>query len=317
MNEHVKCRNPRCSFECYRNWSNKYGSVVCHSLDQLPCEFIRYRGNMSLVAGSSSESIQKTIKSFLYELRKWKKRQANQDVEFQIRAVAHCTSSQAMHYDFVAYSSSNISIARLREAVTAMWKTSGGVTVTFKPQEEEHEVGQALYIHKAIKPNRFRRKRIFLLNHNELHLTWQTRGFFRGVTINELWRQVRIEWFGEESVLAFEEKIKRKRHQENERQNEINKLSEDVTYEQPDSASDGDQETTTRSIPWLEVSDRVRAANTIITTTIKRPFYAHVFYIKLLPIPPPLKNRVGRFGAFLPRKQAKHSLLSKWCSCFS
>lgn len=223
--ETVKCRDPRCSLSCYRNWSHKNGSILAHFLEQLDERFTRFRGNLSFMDSATTKDVRATKERFLYELRKWKKRKANRGVEFELRAVVHCTGPSQLHYDFVAYADGFVSTARLKSDVRAMWSKAGGRTMAFTEQDPDRQTGQARYVYKSVSRVRFRRKRIYLLNTNTIRMAWNTGKFFRGATLNQLWREVRISWFGEESVLEWEAKRAERRERHHNRQCQINALA--------------------------------------------------------------------------------------------
>jgi len=152
---------------------------------------------------ASIQDIKNAKKKFLHELRKWKSRKSNLESGFQMRAVVHCTGEE-MHFDFVAYSNRNIVSDRLRCDLRGIWKMAGGKSMTILDLEKERLGGQARYLYKAVNAEKFKRKRIYLLNTSQIQMTWNTRNFFQSKTSKDLWREVRVSWFGEESVREFE-----------------------------------------------------------------------------------------------------------------
>jgi hypothetical protein len=181
--------------------------------------FNYYRGSLAFTRETGGDERRKIKSQFLYRLRTWKKRKENAGVCFEIRAVAHSTKPTECHYDYLAYSNSLKSFQYLKKEIAELWVMSGGKRMTFLEIDQEKEYSQANYIHKRLSDKKFKNKRIYLLCRNGLPQSWSTRNFYQGKNKEqELWRGLKIIWYGLESVLKWENEKKKKRKQKTEKE---------------------------------------------------------------------------------------------------
>ena len=295
-----KCRDPRCSFACYRNWSFKQGSIFCHFLETIRNDFQFFRGSFRFGPDSSERDVDNIKKAFLYELRKWKRRKANRETTFEINAIAHCTNANSLHYDFIAYASKHVSAQHLISEIRQLWRTAGGFAITLVEQEDSRLFGQGRYLYKLMSQKRFRRKRIFLLRRNGLRISWQTKTFFQGKRQAQLWREVRVEWFGEDEVKQWE--LMQQRTGKNPTTEDTKRAKSVVNRKTMDSSAccvPKHSASTIRDWDRTEKLGLISSARAASTVPHADTIHPPIFLISgLLPLPPPCKKLERQFSVW-------------------
>lgn len=72
-----KCRNPRCSLECYREWGRKEAAILNAYLKRLPENTLLYTGTLTINADIDKSTLLSARKGFAALFRKYMGRLLN------------------------------------------------------------------------------------------------------------------------------------------------------------------------------------------------------------------------------------------------
>lgn len=209
-----KCRNPRCSTDCYSNFAHKQAAIIDQQLSQLQKSVYEYdsmgritclvsfasptiyRGSLHFAPDTTVDDVKK-IKTRFLKLRQ----KSSAQFQFQLHCTQHCTAIDSMHYDFIAYSDDDPAV--LMPQFRDLAKAAGFSRVSIVPLGDHEITPTAKYASKAIDQEKLKQSNHYLPEKNGLHISWHTGGFFRKSTA-ELWRDCRIDWFGLPAVEQYE-----------------------------------------------------------------------------------------------------------------
>ena len=205
-----QCGNARCSWECYSLWSKRQALILNYFLDEhLPSRMRLFRGNFKLSDDATLNAVKSIKGKFNSRIRNWKRRTANRNTTIEFRAIQHVTAPDKMHFDIVLYSDTIQRNRVFTREIRDLWTASGGARTSLVPQEPDLATAQSHYLTKDLSSKRRKRTRLYLPAKNGSHISWQTGNFYQGREPQDIFRDWKCEWFGEESVILWESVIQR------------------------------------------------------------------------------------------------------------
>jgi hypothetical protein len=185
-----RCRNPRCSFECKRAWSEKESALDEFLLSKLPPGYRVYRGSLKLPKDANADDHEEAKARFSRHINQTRK--AGAVLEF--KAYAHDTDPYNRHWDYLLYS--DLSAGAVFEAVqTGAGKA--GFTASCVPVGNDLDERQrwAAYNTKLNQqPGRTPGEYIFLPADDGSRLIWNSKGWYHGYKKEALWVELRQQW---------------------------------------------------------------------------------------------------------------------------
>ncbi|AMV38688.1 hypothetical protein VT85_14715 [Planctomyces sp. SH-PL62] len=181
-----KCRNPRCSLDCQKNWSRKLGTCLSrHLSDQQAKGYQVLTGNLMMAAGSTASMHRDARAKFLKSIKRWADRHG---YVVQVHGTIHVTAPDACHWDVGVWT--NAPLTPLHDFWAKAWVRAGGRRLSLVvPGDIEASA------HYQAKPvARVRDQAHYLPSSSGLECTWATAGFWGDTSADEVWAKVIREW---------------------------------------------------------------------------------------------------------------------------
>lgn len=183
-----KCRNPRCSLDCQKNWSRKLGTVLArHLSDQEAKGYQVLTGNLMMPPKASACMHKEAREKFLLSIRRWAKRHG---YVVQVHGTIHVTSPDACHWDVVVWT--DAPKTPLHDFWSKSWARAGGHRLSLVVPGDV--VATA---HYTAKPVQRQRDQAHYLPTSGLECTWATAGFWAETSADEVWAKVIREWLAQ------------------------------------------------------------------------------------------------------------------------
>ncbi len=206
-----KCRRASCSVQCSRDFSEKVFHSVGLRIEEIPDDYLLFRGCLQLAKGSTVEQHVQAKKLFQQNLRRSK---VKHGYVLEIFAQRHATDIYNCHWDYTVFTNAPKTIAK--SIIADAWKRAGGKHQSVMPLDRQASLGWIQY--QAKDP--------FSVEHESdddpdpesdsrlipaprsvcgLQTYWSTSGFFGDGNLEDYWQKQIDIWFPER-VAKREEK---------------------------------------------------------------------------------------------------------------